>query len=265
MNVNQRRDPNTTELSFIDICSFLIKKLHWLLLVGVLCALLAFVIVRFFVTPTYESRVSFYVYNTSDTTVHSGTINNNDLQAAESLATTYSKILSSNTVRSAVLDALDEPALTRKDLNRMVDVSVIPDTQLLEVVVTSTDAEQACDIADAYANAAPTEIIRITKAGGVEVVDQPEVATEKASPRTVFDTAAGMIIGMIAAAVYVILKMLSDRTIYLPEDLESMLGITVLGQIPEIIAPETKPTEWKLTEGGVIRFETKKNSKESGA
>ena len=65
----------------------------------------------------------------------------------------------------------------------------------LEVVVTTTDADFSCKVARAFASVAPTEIIRITKAGGVEVVDRPEVAMEKSSPRILFDTAVGFIIG----------------------------------------------------------------------
>lgn len=63
----------------------------------------------------------------------------------------------------------------------MVNVSVVSDTQLLEVLVTSTNPELACKIANSFAKVAPTEIVRITKAGGVEVVDRPEVATEKSA------------------------------------------------------------------------------------
>lgn len=58
---------------------------------GVVVAAGVYAVVTIFVTPTYESRVSFYVYNSADNSSQ-GTINNSDLQAAESLATTYSKI-----------------------------------------------------------------------------------------------------------------------------------------------------------------------------
>ena len=148
--------------------------------------------------------------------------------------------------------------LSRKDLSKMVNIAVVKDTQLLEVVVTSTDASIACDIACAYEKIAPKEIVRITKVGGVEVVDQPEIATEKSSPRTVFDTFIGLTVGAIIAAVYFILRMNLDRTVYLPEDLEATLNITLLGQIPEIVIPETKPKGWNLVEGGLIRLENKR-------
>ena len=146
-------------------------------------------------------------------------------------------------------------SLSRKGLSGMVSVSVITDTQLLEVVITSTDPAFACRVAGAFAKVAPTEIVRITKAGGVEIVDQPEVPTDKASPRTVFDTAIGVIIGVMVAAVIVILRTLADTTIYLPEDIENMVGITVLGQIPDINSADDQYAYWTVTEGGAAKNE----------
>lgn len=145
MNESQRthRPAGGTELSLWDVAKILLSKLHWVLLAGIVAAALVYMAISVFVTPTYESRVSFYVYNSTNNTAQ-GTINNSDLQAAESLATTYSKILESNSVLDSVLtDIRGETALSRKELNRMVKVSVISDTQLLEVVVTSADPKLA--------------------------------------------------------------------------------------------------------------------------
>lgn len=70
-----------TELSLWDITKILLAKIHWLLLAGVVVAAGVYAVVTIFVTPTYESRVSFYVYNSADNSSQ-GTINNSDLQAA---------------------------------------------------------------------------------------------------------------------------------------------------------------------------------------
>lgn len=248
------------EITLWSALRLLLGKFYWRLLSGVLCAMTVWLITTFLIAPTYESRVSFYVYNNADKAAHASTVNNSDLQAAESLATTYPKILESNSVLDAVLKDLgDKSDLSRKDLSEMIDVSVVSDTQLLEVVIKSNSAEFACDVGKSFANVAPTEIVRITKAGGVEVVDRPEVASEKSSPRTVFDTAIGFLIGVVGMAVALILKMLSDTTIYLPEDIENISGVTVLGQIPEIDVSGDEHTYWKLTKGGVIRCENKKD------
>lgn len=242
--------PGGAGLSLWDITKILLTKIHWLLLAGVIVAAGVYAAVTLFITPTYESRVSFYIYNSTDNSSH-GTINNSDLQAAESLATTYSKILASNSVLDSVLNDLStDTSLSRKELGRMVDVSVVSDTQLLEVVVTSTDPELACKIANSFARVAPTEIVRITKAGGAEIVDRPEVATEKSAPKTVFDSMIGFIVGMMLAAIAIVLRMLANTTIYLPEDIERSAGVTVLGQIPDIDAADENVGCWKLAEGG---------------
>ena len=99
-------------------------------------------VVSFLVTPTYKSTATFYVYNSSNGVSASGEINNNDLQAAESLASTYSKIFQSNAVLDSVLQDLNyKNKLSRKELSEMFDVSIISDTQLLELSVTSPDPE----------------------------------------------------------------------------------------------------------------------------
>ena len=54
-----------TELSLWDITKILLAKIHWLLLAGVVVAAGVYAVVTIFVTPTYESRVSFYVYNSA--------------------------------------------------------------------------------------------------------------------------------------------------------------------------------------------------------
>lgn len=260
MNENQKAPSieSNSEITLWGITKALLRQCHWLLLAGIVLGAGVFIAVSLLVTPTYESEVSFYVYNSSNNASQSGTINNSDLQAAESLATTYSKILASNSVLDAVLkDMGTGNELTRKELSKMVSVSVVSNTQLLEVVVTTTDAEFSCEIANSFAKVAPTEIVRITKAGGVEVVDRPEVATEKSSPRVVFDSALGFIVGVILAAMVFVMQMLSDTTIYLPEDIERLAGVTVLGQIPNINVTNGNYTYWTLTEGGAVCHDQK--------
>ena len=252
MNENQKTQKDTAqaEVSLWSIVGLLLRKIHWLIATGLAFGIGVYLVLSLLVTPTFESRVTFYVYNNSGGASQSGSIDKSDLQAAESLATTYSKILESNSVLNAVLSDLNS-ALTRKELAQMVDVAVVTNTQLLEVVITSTDANFACNVAESFASVAPAEIVRITKAGGVEVVDHPEVATEQASPRTAFDTAIAVV-----AAVIIILKTLSDTTIYLPEDIEKLVGVAVIGQIPEIEGTEKNYKYWELANGGTISYET---------
>lgn len=250
----QETDGYYEETTLWDVAGLLLRKIHWLILAGLLMGAIVYFAVSFLIAPKYESSVSFYVFNNTSSS-QSGTVNNGDLQAAESLATTYSNILASNSVLDAVLNDLGSNVdLTRKELSEMTDASVVSGTQLLEMVVTSTDPQLSCKIASSFAKVAPNEMIRITKVGGVEVVDRPEIATEKSSPRTVFDSAIGFVVGMLIAAVVIVTRSMSDTTIYLPEDIEKAIGVTVLGQIPDINASGDDAECWKLTEGGTVLY-----------
>ncbi len=265
MNDAQAREKGklAEEIDLLELLRVLLRKLHWLILAGLVCGLAAFLITHFLIAPTYQSTASFYVYtktveSTSGTDVNGGTIQNADLQAAESLASTYTKIMESNSVLDAALAELKQTQgtdLTRKELADMVEVSVVSDTQLISLTVTSTDAKEACAIASALIKVAPTEIIRITKAGGVEIVDSPEVATEKSSPSTSKNVVVGALIGIVLAAAIVILQDLSNSVIYLPEDLKKMTGFPVLGQIPEIATAEQASVSWTTIQQGVIGYE----------
>lgn len=258
---NKKQSVNGSKvMTLLDIARLLLRKAYWLLLVGILVGGAVYLSVSMLITPTYESRVSFYVFNNTGSP-QSGTINNGDLQAAESLATTYSKILASNSILDAVLNDLGTDAnLTRKELSRMTSISIVSDTQLIEVVVTSTDPKFACKVAESFAKTAPTEIVRITKAGGIEVVDQPEIATEKSAPRTLLDSVIGFVVGVLVVSVIIVVRSLSDSVIYLPDDITAAAGVTVLGQIPAI-EPTGNANVWKLAEGGAVQYET--NEKKS--
>lgn len=93
----------------------------------------------------------------------------------------------------------------------------------------------------------------------MEVVDRPEVAPKKSSPRTVFDTAIGFIVGIIIAFIIIVIQAVSDTTVYLSEDLESIPGLTVLGQIPNINV-SGRYSYWSLKEGCVISYEKNNNA-----
>lgn len=254
MNQNQRDTTvrGSREITVGNLLRLLLSRAHWLLLSGLAAALVVLFIVSVLISPTYESRASFYVYNNAGG-ASSGTISNSDLLASSSLAETYSKILESDSVFSAVLDDLgNSRQITKSDLGQMVHVSVVSGTQLIKVTVSSTDAEFSCEVANAFVRVAPAEIVRITKAGSVEVVDRPSVATQKSAPRTLFDTVIGAVIGVIAASVVIILRTLANRTVYLPEDIENT---AVLGEVPVIDGQEDSHAYWKIIEGRSDRHE----------
>lgn len=255
MSENSKRAVPEKQADFtaFSILDMVLKNLHYILLSGAAVGIIVFFAVLIFVSPTYETHASFYVYNTS--AADSGSVNSSDIQAAKNLAATYAKIFGSNAVVDSVLNNINDlKENQRKDLRNSVRVDLVTDTQLIEVTVKTDNADLAYQIADSFVSVAPKEATRIAKVGNVEVLDQPELPNKKTGPKTVYDALLGFVIGMIIAFGIICLKVISDTTLYKKEDVERLVEVTVLGEIPEIKgAANSKP--WTLKEGGVISYE----------
>lgn len=267
-SLNERKTPlGNEEEKEIDIASVfrvILSKWYWILSCALVLAVALYCVANFGIAPKYQSAVSLYVVNTNNNQQPSQSINTGDLQASKSLAQTYTVILKSNTVLDAVVNDINATAnsqkLTRDELRGMISVEAVNETQLVKVTVTSTNADYACLIATSFGNAAPQEIIRITKAGSVELVDHAEVAKTPSSPRKSMFALVGAVVGAAGAILFFVIKMLTDTTIYLGEDIEKISSAPVLGLIPDIGSGEPTGRKWKMNGGGVIVNEQTRNA-----
>ena len=102
-------------------------------------------------------------------------------------------------------------------------------------------------------------VVELLSTGSAYDAEQVNIAYNKVKASTVtasdIASAIGVIIGVMVAAVIVILRTLADTTIYLPEDIENMVGITVLGQIPDINSADDNYAYWTVTEEGAAKNE----------
>lgn len=138
-NKNMKVQEKSSDVAAFSIINMAIRNLHYILISGLAVAILVFLIVTIFVSPTYEVRTSFYVYNTSAS--ESGSVNSSDMQAAKNLATTYAKILGSNAVVDTVINDLDDiNGNERTALRNNIRVNGVNDTQVIEVKVLPTAA-----------------------------------------------------------------------------------------------------------------------------
>lgn len=244
------------EIDIASVFRLILSKWYWIVTCALILGIAFYCVANFGIAPKYQSYISLYVVNTNNNQQPSQSVNTGDLQASKGLAQTYTVILKSNTVLDAVVKDINSGTntqkLTRAELSGMIQVEAVNETQLLKVTVTSTNADYSCLIATAFGNAAPQEIIRITKAGSVELVDRAEVAKAPSAPRKSVFALLGAVVGVVGSILVFIIKMITDTTIYLGEDMEKVSSYPVLGLIPDIENAEPSERTWKLTEGGVI-------------
>lgn len=218
------------------------NKLAYILLATVLLGAVAGCFTHFFIDPVYSSTVKMYVYSNPDRVSTNSSITGSEIDASKDLMGTYVDILTSDAVMDKVIEDLN--LNVSSDALRTMVHPVIPDnTQVFRVTVRSTDPYLAAKIANSIAKVAPDEIVRIVKAGGVEIVDKARVPKKPSSPNLNKNTLIGAIAGFVISFLGVFIYELFDTTITKAEDLEREFGgIPILGTVPKLEAVETKPT-----------------------
>lgn len=194
----------------------------------------------------YTAAISFYVYSNPDYVYESSVnISNTEFTLAKNLVQSYIMVLKSDTVMEKVIEETELP-YTAKQLSSSIGHSVVSGTAIFYVYVYNENPYNAMEIANAIAEIAPTEIARIVKSGGVEVVDYASLPTNAHSSNNIIKYVilgfAGL--GGLTAVIFLFLGLL-DTTIRRKYELRLAFQIPMLGDVP-IIASVDKDSQNKL-------------------
>lgn len=219
----------------VDLITLLHALWHraWLIaLVTVAFGTVCFAWARFLITPTYQASALMYVNNTQDS---GKPISNSELSAAQSLVDTYMVILSSRTTLDQVRTAANLNN-TDKQLNKMISAQAVNGTEVFEITVTSTDPQEARDIANTITQVLPTRISNVVEGSSVQVLDFAQLPTTKAGPSIPRYMLLGMLAGFVFSCAFFILRELFDDQIRGEEQLlQAYPQIPVLAVIPELL------------------------------
>jgi succinoglycan biosynthesis transport protein ExoP len=137
--------PNDDTTATIDIRSYLILFWNWIwliLLIGVVTGAAAF-IVSTRTVPVYQTTTRLLI---SDPPTQRS-LDYSAMVSTQSMTRTYAQMIVDGPVLQGVIDRLNLSILPQA-LAGKIRVNVVENTQLLEVVVESTDPQQAADIAN---------------------------------------------------------------------------------------------------------------------
>ncbi len=249
------RDNNEIEINLADVFQILLSKWIYILIAGLVAGILVGAFTRFFVKKKYTAYTSMYIYTSNtEKQQQSGTITSSDLAAADNLIKTYQVIVKSNSVLDVIAERFNaehpeyaEYGVTTDTLGKLCSASVPANTKLIEVDVKTTDPILSATIANTFAKYAPSEIVRITKAGGVEIVDWAIVPKNASSPNLTRNVAVGVLAGIVLAAAFFILKTYLDTTIYTSEEVHKVSRCPVIGTVPMIIIGSEEITPWSVS------------------
>mgnify|MGYP001224210957 FL=1 len=133
------------DLTFIEILG-LIRRWWWVFIVCPLLAAAAAYGVSRALTPIYRAEATLFIDQRETT----GSLNVGDIQAAQELAATYSRLVTARPVLEQTINRLSLDT-TPEDLVENISVTRIGSTQLVEIAVEDPDPRQAAQIANTLA------------------------------------------------------------------------------------------------------------------
>ena len=215
-------------IDLLDLCKSILRKVHLVILAGILMAFAAILVTKLFVTPMYTSTTKMYVLSKQDseTAVTSG-----DLQVGSQLIKDYVELVKSRSVMEQVINILGVDMDPDK-LSDAITVSNAADTRILSISVKNENPKLAKELADTVREVASVQIKDITYADSVNTVEEGNLPKSPSSPNTMKNAMFGGILGVLIASAVIIVRYVLDDSIKTPDDVEHYLELTVLSSIP---------------------------------
>lgn len=227
---------NNQENQAVEIDVFAMLKTLWkrkfsIVLVALVFAIAAFGYSAFLAKKEYQSTSRIYVVSRQNQ--DNNALTNSDLQAGSYLVKDYREIILSQNVLSQAIEEL-KLDMTPSELSKKISVSVPTDTRILSITAKDGDPKEAARIANGLRNVAAEKIISVTKVSDVTTLDEAEVPQSPSSPNIRRNVLLGFIAGAgLMVVLLVVVEVLDDR-VKRPEDIEELMGLTLLGIVPDI-------------------------------
>ncbi len=214
------------EIDIKQIAFLLLGRAGYILVIGVILAVLAFTYFKFIAAKAYNSSAQLYVMNTE-----SDNITTSDMQVSNYLTTDCMEMITTRPVLEKVISELDLD-VTANELADKISASNTTGSRLITITVTDSSPVMAKRIVDSVAKASADHIKEVTKAEFVSQVYDGQVATDPSSPAVFRNTLIAMVLGIAIGCAIVIIRFLLDDSIKAADDIEKFLGISVIGTIP---------------------------------
>ncbi|MGO5139240.1 Wzz/FepE/Etk N-terminal domain-containing protein [Streptococcus alactolyticus] len=225
MNSN---DNASIEIDVLYLLRKLWSRKFFIIFIALVVGTIALLGSVFLIKPKYTSTTRIYVVNrTADG------ITNQDLQAGSYLVKDYQEVITSNEVLSSVIDK-EKLSLTPNELSSMISVTIPTDTRVIAISVEDDNAQEATTIANTVREVAAEKIKAVTKVDDVTTLEAAEVPKEPSSPNIKRNTLIGVIAGGGLAVISIIILEVLDDRVRRPEDIEDVLGLPLLGIVPDI-------------------------------
>lgn len=226
---------DAVEIDLVELFYYLRHKLVWLILAVILGGMTAGVISYYLVTPKYEATAKVYMVSASSDSL----INLSDLNLGTSLSADYEEMLRIRPVYEKILEEL-ELDYTYEDFMKLIDISTVGNTRVLQIAVETKDPEESKNIANLLAENAENYLPDLMETSEPNVAEYAILPEEPSSPNIMMNTVIGAIAALVLLCGSFTVKFVMDDTFKSADDIERIFGVMPLTVIPESDSRELK-------------------------
>lgn len=219
-------------LDLRELFYMLLKHMKLILSLTLLSVLISAGVSYFLITPEYETFTTLMLGKPVEE-LTTNQINNQGILTNQQLIGTYAEIAKSKVVINKVVSDLGN-TMSPGELRSKISVTLLNNTAVIKVAVRDTDPERAALIANEMAKTFMEEVSEIMKIENVQVIDPAEVPGGPISPRIPMNLAISLVLGLMLGIFLSFMIEFLDRSIKTPEEVQHLLGMPVLGMIPEM-------------------------------
>lgn len=219
-------------LDLRELFYMLLKHMKLILSLTLLSVLISAGVSYYLITPEYETFTTLMLGKPVEE-LTTNQINNQGILTNQQLIGTYAEIAKSKVVINKVVSDLGN-TMSPGELRSKISVTLLNNTAVIKVAVRDTDPERAALIANEMAKTFMEEVSEIMKIENVQVIDPAEVPGGPISPRIPMNLAISLVLGLMLGIFLSFMIEFLDRSIKTPEEVQHLLGMPVLGMIPEM-------------------------------
>jgi capsular polysaccharide biosynthesis protein len=227
--MNEEMTKNEELIRIEDILDILLKRWKMILSITLLATFTAAIISFFVIAPKYEASTKVFIgkENTKDQNY-----NNSDIQMYQQLLKTYAGVITTNDL---VEKAINTASLniTSEDVLGNLTVTPSPNTQILEIKYISKDKGLSRDLVDAVTTQFIKTSTELIPNGNVKIIESVKMPENPVSPNKKINIAIAFLLGLMVSVGFAFLLEFMDNTFKTKEQLEQILGIPVIGAIPD--------------------------------
>lgn len=219
---------NDDSIDLVDLIFYQISKIKVLIAVFIAGAVVSGLITHFLITPEYRATSKVYMVSSST----GSALDLTDLRIGDSLSSDYMVLMKTRPIYTDVKKELGFDYSFGK-FSKMVSLDTIDDSRVVSITVTSTDPEEAKNIANCVAEKAVYYIPKIMETPAPHIAEYAITPRVQSAPSLTKNTIFCAFAAWFVAVIIYTIKFLVDDTLKTSEDVEKEFGIMPFAVIPE--------------------------------